>query len=267
MSGPAHARPPAWHSLWKSPEASKVPLITPLFWIIKVLTTGMGEAMSDTLVRVLGGPVAVLCGFVVFLAAILWQFGTRRYETWVYWTAVSMVAVFGTMAADTLHVGLGIPYIVSSAFYLVVLATVFVLWYVFERTLSIHSITSRRREFFYWATVLATFALGTAIGDLSATTLKLGFAASCVVFAILITLPGISFALTRRHPVFHFWFAYVLTRPLGASVADYLGRPRRQGGVAFGTGHTSIVALVLVVALVAVMARLHRDVERTPISS
>jgi len=152
---------------WVAPRRhplTKVPEITAYFWITKVLTTGMGEATSDYLVHRFNPEIAVVVGFTAFVVAMALQFWVRRYNSWVYWLAVVMVAVFGTMAADVLHVGLGIPYAVSTAFYSVVLAVIFWLWYRSEGTLSIHSIYTRRREVFYWATVLATFALGTAAG-------------------------------------------------------------------------------------------------------
>src|SRR5437588_10675897 len=144
----------------------KVPEITVYFWIIKLLTTAMGESTTDYLVYQINPYVAVALGCLGLAVALILQLLVRRYVAWVYWLAVVMVAVFGTMAADVAHVVLGIPYAVSTAFYSVVLAVIFVLWYRSEGTLSIHSIYTRRREVFYWATVLATFALGTAAGDL-----------------------------------------------------------------------------------------------------
>ena len=169
---------------------SKVPEVTAYFWITKVLTTGMGEAASDFLARVFGNVPAVGLGALA-LAGSLWvQFRAPRYKAPIYWTTVAMVSVFGTMAADVLHVGLGIPYGVSTAFYLIVLLAIFALWYASEKTLSIHSIHTPRRELFYWATVLATFALGTAAGDLTATTLGLGYFSSGILFAVAIAIPA-----------------------------------------------------------------------------
>jgi uncharacterized membrane-anchored protein len=156
---------------------SKVPEITAFFWIVKALTTAMGESTSDFLVHTLVPEIAVVLGGIAFAIALYLQFGKDRYVPWAYWLAVAMVGVFGTMAADVLHVGLGVPYIASTIFYAIVLAAVFRLWYVSEGTLSIHSITTPRRELFYWAAVLATFALGTAAGDLTAVTLGLGYSA------------------------------------------------------------------------------------------
>jgi uncharacterized membrane-anchored protein len=234
---------------FRAPVAAKVPEITVLFWVIKVLTTGMGEATSDYLAKislVLAGAV----GFVGFVVAMWLQFRIRRYVPVVYWFAVMMVAVFGTMAADALHVVLGVPYVVSTAFYAVALAVVFVVWRRTEGTLSIHSIVTRRRELWYWLTVLLTFALGTAAGDLTALALHLGFLASGVLFAVVIAVPAIGWRL-GLNPVFAFWFAYVVTRPLGASFADWLGKPPSfGGGVGFGDGTVSGIAFLLIAALV-----------------
>jgi uncharacterized membrane-anchored protein len=244
----------------RAPLAVKVPAITGLFWLVKVLTTGMGEAFSDYL----GGVSLVLAGgvgFLGFLAALWLQFRARRYVAAVYWFAVAMVAVFGTMAADALHVAADIPYPVTTTFYAVALAVVFTLWWRSEGTLSIHSIHTPRREVFYWLTVLLTFALGTAAGDLTAFVLHLGFAGSVVLFAVLIAVPAIAWRF-GLHPVVAFWTAYVLTRPLGASIADWLGKPHRSGGLGWGDGTVSAVATVLIVALVGYLALSRHGVQQ-----
>ena len=228
----------------------KVPEIGVLFWVIKILTTGIGESTSDFLGQTFI-PLAVVVGVFGFWYALRRQFAATEYRTVTYWCCVLMVAVFGTMAADGVHVGLGIPYAASTAFYAVALAVVFVWWYRSEGTLSIHSITTRRREIFYWATVLLTFALGTAAGDLTASEMNLGFFASAVLFAILMVLPLLGLVL-RVNPIATFWTAYVLTRPLGASIADWLGKPHNiGGGLGFGDGTVTAVAIVAIVALVA----------------
>ena len=164
MLAPSPARSPKY-----APVATKVPQITVLFWVVKVLTTGMGEATSDWSVHALPPELAVLIGFAGFLIALGLQLRMRRYNPWTYWLAVCGVGVFGTMAADVLHVALHVPYIASSILYAVILAAVFVAWQRTERTLSIHTIDTTRRELFYWAAVVATFAMGTAVGDLTAT--------------------------------------------------------------------------------------------------
>jgi uncharacterized membrane-anchored protein len=241
--------------------ASKVPEITALFWVIKVLTTGMGEATSDFL----GNTSLVLAGVVgVFgFAFALWlQLRTRRYLAGVYWFAVVMVAVFGTMAADGLHVALAIPYIFSTSFYAIALAVVFVLWRRSEGTLSIHSITTRRRETYYWVTVFCTFALGTAAGDLTATTFHLGFLKSGILFAAVIAIPLIGWRFFRMNSILAFWFAYVATRPLGASFADWFGKPHHVGGgLGFGDGKVAGAATVAIVILVGWFAFTQRDVQ------
>ena len=161
-------------------------------------------------------------GGIGLVAALVLQFSVRRYVAWIYWLAVVMVAIFGTMAADILHIGLGVPYIVSTTFFVLTLATIFVVWYLTEKTLSIHSITTRRREMFYWATVMATFALGTAAGDMTAITLHLGYFSSGVMFAILFAITALAYWLVKLNGIIAFWLAYILTRPLGASFADWV---------------------------------------------
>ncbi len=232
--------------------------MTLFFWVTKVLTTGMGETTSDFLATHLDQVVAVGLGGIAFVAALALQFSARRYTAWIYWTAVVMVSVFGTMAADVLHVGLGIPYAVSTAFYAVVLAAVLTAWYATERTLSIHSIRTRRREGFYWATVMATFALGTALGDWTATTLHLGYWASGVLFAVLIAVPVVAHRWFGMNPVPAFWFAYIVTRPLGASFADWMAVTRVRGGLGWGTGPVSLAWAVAILGFVGYLAAASR---------
>jgi uncharacterized membrane-anchored protein len=246
--------------------ASKVPEITVLFWVVKVLTTGMGETTSDFFVRTIDPVIAVAGGFVLFALALALQFAMRRNVPIVYWLAVVMVSVFGTMAADVTHIVLGVPYAVSTVVFAIALAIVFLVWHRVEGTLSIHSITTRRREVFYWAAVLVTFALGTATGDLTATTFHLGYLASGVVFAVVIAVPFAAWRWWGLNPVAAFWFAYIVTRPLGASFADWMGVSRARGGLDWGTGPVSLVLAVIIAALVAVMAVQHRRVARVRLS-
>lgn len=235
--------------------ALKVPArITATFWAIKLLSTAMGEAISDGLVHGINQYLAVIVGFLAFAVAMTLQLRARRYDPWIYWLAVAMVAVFGTMAADVLHIGLHVPYAVSSVAYLVALAVIFVAWHRSEGTVSIHSIDRPRREVFYWLTVLATFALGTAVGDLTAIPLGLGYLASGLMFIGLFALPGIAYGLGRANEVVAFWVAYVLTRPLGASFADYLGFARSDGGLGLGHLPAAVIFGVPIVALVAYQA-------------
>jgi uncharacterized membrane-anchored protein len=251
---------------------TKVPEITIYFWIIKVLTTGMGETTSDYLVRQINPIIAVALGAVGLVIALVLQFSARRYVAWVYWLAVVMVAIFGTMAADVLHIGLGIPYLVSTVFFTIVLAVIFAVWYKTENTLSIHSINTPRREIFYWATVLATFALGTAAGDMTATTMHLGYFSSGVLFTILIAVVTIAHYLVRglmaaehrhqsRNAVLAFWLAYILTRPLGASFADWIGVPHSRSGLGFGTGPVSLILLVIIICFVGYLTVSRKDIK------
>jgi len=239
----------------------RVPEITALFWIIKGLSTAMGESTSDYLVHAIGPVPAVLLGFSFFLIALTLQFSRRRYLAWSYWFAVCMVGVFGTMAADVLHVGLGVPYAASSALYGVALALIFVAWRRSQGTLSIHSIDRVSREAFYWATVVATFALGTAVGDMTAMTLHLGYFLSAVLFSAAICVPAIGYWRFHWNAVFAFWFAYVITRPLGASFADWMGKPTGAGGLGWGAGPVALAFAVLIVVFVAYLTITRRDVQ------
>jgi uncharacterized membrane-anchored protein len=243
--------------------AKKVPELTIYFWVIKVLTTGMGEATSDFFVHRYNPYLVVVLGAAALAVSLVWQLYVRQYEPCPYWLAVSMVAVFGTMAAGILHVYLGVPYIFSATIYAFALTVIFVLWYLSEKTLSVHSIYTRRRELFYWAAVLATFALGTAVGDMTAVSFHLGFLASGILFAVVIAIPAVAYQLFGLNEIVAFWFAYIITRPLGASFADWLAVPPSQGGLNLGKGTISIALWTLIIAFVTYMAVSHRDVART----
>src|SRR4051812_15211068 len=243
--------------------APKVPEITLLFWMVKILTTGMGEAMSDFMGQK-SVPIAGAVGVLGFTLALRRQLRAREYSAPIYWTAVLMVAVFGTMVADGIKDGLGLSYAVTTPVFALLVAGVFWRWHRSEGTLSIHSITTRRRERFYWLAVLGTFALGTAAGDLTAMTLHLGWFASIVLFAVAIALPALAWARGGLNPIAAFWLAYILTRPLGASIADWFGKPDNRG-LGLGDGTVSAVALVAFVALVGYVAASGRDVQRHPV--
>jgi uncharacterized membrane-anchored protein len=242
--------------------ALRVPEITAWFWLVKGLSTAVGESTSDFLVHQIHPVPAVLSGFAAFVVALYCQFHMRRYVAWTYWFAVVMVGVFGTMAADVLHVGFGVPYVASASLYGVLLAAVFVVWQRTEHTLSIHSIDTFRREAFYWAAVVGTFALGTAAGDLAAVTLHLGYFYSALLFALVIAVPAGGFRWLRWNAIFSFWFAYVVTRPLGASLADAFGKPKDSGGLGFGAGYVSLVLAAVIVVLVSYLAMSRRDVQK-----
>ena len=243
----------------------RVPEVGVAFWVIKALSTAMGESTSDYLVHAMRPQLAVLLGFAAFLAALAVQLRQRRYVAWSYWLAVAMVGVFGTMAADVVHVGLHVPYTDSAALYAVVLAGVYFTWWRVEGTLSIHSIDTPRRELFYWAAVAATFAMGTALGDFTAYTLHLGYFPSAAVYAAVIAVPALGYAWLRRHAVLFFWFAYVVTRPLGASVADGLGKPEDVSGMGLGSGAVAVALAVAIAVLVAYLTITGSDVHAAPV--
>ncbi|MCL8251732.1 hypothetical protein AERO_10085 [Aeromicrobium fastidiosum] len=238
---------------------SKVPAVFLLFWIVKLLTTGMGEAGADFLGTV-SIPLAAVIGIGGFFVVLWLQLRADRYHPVRYWLTVLSVALFGTMIADGPHVVLGTPYAVDSGIYLLLLCGLLAWWRRTEGTLSVHSITTARRERFYWGAVLLTFGLGTAVGDATAIEAGIGFAWSIVLFGVLILVP---LGLWRAgvNPTATFWAAYVLTRPLGASVADWLGKSHSAGGLGWGDGVVTGLGLVLFTALVTYLAVTHRDVE------
>ncbi|MGO4804663.1 hypothetical protein AB4089_06000 [Arthrobacter sp. 2MCAF15] len=232
----------------------KVPEITAWFWVAKVLTTGMGETTSDFLVHHIDPVVALGLGGCGLAASLVLQFAVRRYVPWVYWLAVVMVSVFGTMAADAVHVVLGVPYLVSTVFFLVALSAVFLLWYRSEKTLSIHSVDTRCREVFYWIAVLVTFALGTATGDMTAYSLDLGYLASGVVFVAAIGVGTLWYWRGWLAAIPSFWFVYILTRPLGASFADWTAVSSDRGGLGWGTGPVSLGLAACIAAVVTYLS-------------
>jgi uncharacterized membrane-anchored protein len=200
-------------------------------------------------------------GTLGLVAALIVQFRVRRYIAWVYWLTVLMVAIFGTMAADVVHIVLGVPYLYSTIGFSIALAAVFIIWYATEKTLSIHSIYTPRREVFYWATVMTTFALGTAAGDMTADTLKLGYFASGLLFAAVFALPALGYWLLRLNPIVAFWFAYILTRPLGASFADWFGKSYLDG-LGYGDPIVVLVLAILIAAFVGYLSVSRIDVPR-----
>ena len=233
--------------------APKVPEITPWFWATKILMTATGEAISDAMNQQLGPAIAVPIMLIFMVTALRWQLRQDRYRTAPYWSVVAAVSVFGTSAADGFHVGLGWPYWLSSSFYAVILAGIFVYWYRSEGTLSIHSIINPRREQLYWLTVLATFALGTALGDYTATDAGLSYFPSFLLFGGIILIPLVLWSGLSVNPIFCFWFAYTITRPFGASWADW--NDQVSGGLNIGQIPTAIYLGVISLSLVAYMWR------------
>ena len=244
----------------RGPLAVKVPEITFLFWIIKLLTTAGGEATSDYL-ALHGNLVAGAVEILIFVVAVILQFSVRRYVAVAYWFLALAIAIFGTGVADAMHLIIGIPYGGTTALWAVVLAAIFWAWYRSEGTLSIHSITTTRRELFYWATVFATFALGTALGDFTASVLGLGYLASAIMFFFIILIPAVAWWRFGLNSVAAFWFAYVVTRPLGASFADYFGRARELSGLGLGSGRVAVIVTIAVAILVGYLAVTRRDIQ------
>ena len=235
-----------------SPMLNKVPEVTLIFWTIKILSTTVGETGADYLaVHVgLGANLTMAWMAGLLIAALILQLRTRRYVPWIYWLTVVLVSIVGTQITDFMSDMLEISLYVSTAVFACALAATFAIWYSVERTLSIRAIVTTRRELFYWAAVLFTFALGTAAGDLATEALALGFQLGVIVFGVLIAFIAVFYTL-GINPVLTFWLAYILTRPLGASLGDLLSQSRHYGGMGLGTIHTSIVFLTVIVGLVA----------------
>ena len=243
---------------------NKVPEVTVFFWIIKILCTTVGESAADYINENLGLGLTgtSLLMTAVLIAALIVQFRSDRYVPGRYWSVVVLVSVVGTLLTDNLTDNLGLSLLITTPTFAVLLAVTFVSWYRREGTLSIHSIVTTRREGWYWLVVLLTFALGTAAGDLVAERLNLGFGPSIVLFAALIALITAARFVGGLNAVLSFWLAYVLTRPLGASIGDLLSQPRDEGGLGLGSTGTSALFLAVIGAIVVfftVSARRSRD--------
>jgi uncharacterized membrane-anchored protein len=252
---PLAAQPGPLPNTWPN-RTVRVAAPTAVFWVIKVLTTGMGETASDFLARAIAPEIAVALAGLVLGALLVAQLRSSTFRPWLYWATVAGVGVFGTMTADAPHVVLGVPYLAAAITFAAVVGVLLAVWRRVEGTLDVHGITTRRREAFYWATVLATFAFGTAVGDLTANTLGLGYLASGLLFTAAIAVPALAHRAGLVGPVAGFWAAYVLTRPLGASFADWAAVAPERGGLGWGTGPITIVlAVVIVVAVTYVQVR------------
>jgi uncharacterized membrane-anchored protein len=230
---------------------NKVPEVTAIFWVIKILSTTVGETGADYLAVHVGLGATITAAIMVCLlaAALILQLRARSYVPWIYWLTVVLVSIVGTQITDLLTDKLEISLYLSTAVFACALAATFAIWYGAERTLSIHTIVTTRRELFYWAAILFTFALGTAAGDLATEALGLGFQIGVLAFGGLIAIIATAYCL-GANPVLTFWLAYILTRPLGASLGDLLSQSRNYGGVGLGTIYTSIAFLTVIVALV-----------------
>ena len=238
-----------------APMLNKVPEVTLVFWFIKVLSTTVGETGADYLAVHVGLGTALTDGIMATLlvASLAAQLRARRYVPWRYWLTVVLVSVVGTQITDALTDGLDVSLYASTAAFALALAATFAAWYWSERTLSIHTIVTTRRELFYWTAILFTFALGTAAGDLATEALGLGFGFGVLVFGALIAAIAVAYHL-GADAVLTFWIAYILTRPLGASLGDLLSQARAYGGLGLGTVTTSVAFLAVIVALVALLS-------------
>jgi uncharacterized membrane-anchored protein len=239
----------------------KVPEVTAYFWIIKVLATTVGETFADYLNTTLGfglnGTTLVTVAALVII--LFFQFKSNRYRPALYWLVVVLISIAGTLFTDNLTDNLGVSLLTSSAIFSVALATVFIAWHRSEKSLAIHSIYTPRREAFYWLTILFTFALGTATGDLFAERFGLGYGVSLLIFAGVILVIAILWRARRLNSVFAFWAIYVLTRPLGASIGDLLSQKKVDGGIGLGTTATSAIFLSVILALVIYLIKSKKD--------
>jgi uncharacterized membrane-anchored protein len=242
---------------------NKVPAVTLIFWLIKTLATTVGETAADYLNMTLKLGLLATSGLmaVLLLIALAVQLWTRRYIPTVYWLVVVLISVVGTLISDNLVDNLGVSLVLSSTIFAVALAVVFGAWYASERTLSVHTITTTRRELFYWAAILFTFSLGTSAGDLIGEQLGLGYGLSVVLFLTLIAAVYAAWRVFKIDAVLAFWAAYILTRPLGASTGDLLSQSRHDGGLGLGSTWTSVVFLVAIVIMVVVETRRHARIE------
>jgi uncharacterized membrane-anchored protein len=237
------------------PEAgarSRVPPTSVAFWVIVALTAGMGETGSDFLFTSLDPPIVLATGLVATVVTLVLQFRARRYVAWIYWLTFAVAAVSGTMPADVARVGMGVPTVASTIFFSIVLAAIIASWYQIERTLAFDSISTRRREAFYWAAVLAMFTLGTSAADMTANTLHLGYLWSAVVFGALIAMIVLARQWFRLGGITAFWLGYIATRPFSASIVDWFAH---TPGLGWGSGPVTLVLMLAIIGLVGHQAR------------
>ncbi|WP_336772784.1 COG4705 family protein [Paenibacillus sp. MMO-58] len=234
---------------------SKVPQVTIFFWLIKVLCTTVGETFSDFLsINVgLGLPVTTLVMGVAFVIVLYIQFKSSKYNPFIYWLTVVLISVFGTLITDNMTDGWGVPLEQSTIIFTLLLAVTFLSWYASEKTLSIHSIYTFKREIFYWLTILFTFALGTAVGDLYSEQLGLGYLKTGIIVIVIIACIFVAWKL-KLNEILAFWIAYILTRPLGASLGDYLSQSKKNGGLELGATITSVIFLIAILAVILLLS-------------
>ena len=241
---------------------NKVPQVTLYFWVIKILCTTVGETAADFLNEKLNlglTGTSVVMG-VLLIITLFFQFRSKKYIPGIYWLAVVLISIVGTLITDNLTDNLGVSLEITTAVFAIALAITFVIWYAVEKTLSVHKINTLRREAFYWLAILFTFALGTAAGDLVAESLKLGYLLSAGIFAGLIAMVFLAYKFLKLYAVLAFWIAYILTRPLGASIGDYLSQSRTDGGLQFGTVVTSAIFLAAILGTVIYLAKTKKDI-------
>ena len=261
--------PTSFANLGTAPMAAttpmnRVPKVTFDFWLIKLMAVTMGETAADYLAVNLGfGLTATsLIMTAVLIGALVLQFGQKRYVPWSYWLAVVLISIVGTLVTDNLVDNFGVSLITTTIFFTLALAATFLLWFVSERTLSIHAVFTTRREAWYWLAILFTFALGTAAGDMVAEQFGLGYLATGILFGLIIASLAVGYFLLGLDPILGFWLAYIFTRPLGASFGDLLSQPVQYGGLGFGTIITSALFLAAIFAIVAYMSVSHDGEER-----
>jgi uncharacterized membrane-anchored protein len=247
-------------------QFNRVPKVTVDFWLIKLMAVTMGETAADYIAVNLGlGLTATsLIMSAVLIVALVLQFAQKKYVPWAYWLAVVLVSIVGTLVTDNLVDNFGVKLLTTAIFFTIALAATFAVWYASERTLSIHSIFTTRREAFYWLAILFTFALGTAAGDLVAEHFALGYLTTGVLFGLIIAAIAFGYYVLKLDAVLCFWLAYIFTRPLGASFGDLLSQPVEYGGLGFGTIVTSAAFLTAILAIVGYMTLTHRGEELAP---
>jgi uncharacterized membrane-anchored protein len=256
-------------ALSSQPVYNRVPRVTPDFWLIKLMAVTMGETAADYLNVQLGlGLTATsLLMTAVLIAALVWQFWQKRYVPAPYWLAVVLISIVGTLITDNLVDNFGVPLIVTTVAFSILLAITFVVWWRIEGTLSIHTVVTTRREAFYWLAILFTFALGTAAGDLVAEQFSLGYLATGILFGMIIASLTIGYFFLKLDPILGFWLVYILTRPLGASFGDLLSQPHQYGGVGLGTIVTSAIFLLIIVCTVVYMSIRNRGGEEVAMAA
>lgn len=234
---------------------NRVPEITVDFWLIKLMAVTMGETAADFLAVNLGLGLTATSVIMsaILIGALVLQFRQKRYIPWSYWLAVVLISIVGTLITDNLVDNFGVSLITTTVFFTIALAVTFAVWYAYERTLSIHEVTTTRREAFYWLAILFTFALGTAAGDLIAEQFALGYMATGILFGMIIASITFGYYVLRLDAILAFWIAYIFTRPLGASFGDLLSQPKEYGGMGLGTILTSAIFLAAIVAIVIYM--------------